>query len=77
MESGPTYAAVAANISCLLALVKTLNAAENSIVKIMINMIFSISCSGTRNSTAVGTINKTTATTVRIRRARTSTRYLE
>ncbi len=71
-----TYAAVAANISCRFALVKTLIAALNISVKRMMRMILRVPCPGTRNNTIVGAIRSTTAMTVNVSRTIMSIRYL-
>lgn len=75
-ETRGTYAAVAANISCRFALVKTLIAALNSSVKTIIRMILRVPCPDTKNNTIVGAIRSTTAITVNFSRTITSIRYL-
>lgn len=72
-----TYAAVAANISCLFAFVNTPSAMLNRSVKSMIKPIASVDWPETLYRTADGKTSRTTVMMVRIRRTRMSMRYLE
>ena len=71
-----THVAVAANISCLLAFVHTLNAAANSNVNTNMRLIFSELFPVTKNSTADGPTNKPTVMRTRTRRTTRSMRRL-
>ena len=76
-ELESTYVAEAANISCLLALVKTPRAELNNRVNIMIRTILRPLCFETLNSTAVGAIRSTTDIIVKTSRTNVSIRCLE
>ena len=71
-----THVAVAASISCLLALVNKLTATLKRSVKTMIMIIFNVPCPETVYRTADGPIKSPTAVRVRTSRTIISMRYL-
>ena len=71
-----THVAVAANISCLLALVNKLTAALKRSVKSRISRIFIVPWPETVKRTAEGPTKRPTVVMVRISRTSMSTRYL-
>ena len=73
---GSTHVAVAANISCLFALVHTLSAAAKSSVKTMMRHIFSALCPVTKYKTAEGPTSRATVVRTRTRRTTISMRRL-
>ena len=73
---GGTYVAVAASISCLLALVHTLRATAKKSVNIMMRQIFNALCPVTKYNTAEGPTSKPTVMRTRTRRTTISIRRL-
>lgn len=71
-----THVAVAANISCRLALVNKLTAALNRSVKSRISRIFIVLWPETVKRTAEGPTKRPTVVTVRMSRTSISVRYL-
>ena len=71
-----THVAVAANISCLFALVQTLSAAAKSSVNTIIRQIFNALCPATKYKTADGPTSKPTVIKTRTRRTTMSIRRL-
>jgi hypothetical protein len=77
IQEQKTYAAVAANTSCLFAFVHKLNAIENAIVNRKIINILRGPVSVVQNSAMTGAIRSMTARKVMIRREKTSMRFFE
>ena len=67
MKKG-THVAVAANISCLLAVVQTVIAKAKNSVKTMIRHIFNVLCAGTKKRIADGPTKRPTMVMTKISR---------